>query len=483
MASNSLKDLLGDAISVPSKTPKIDEFVKKAHEWQDPIREAHGLPPFDYSLINEEYEETLDIKSPYNVIKIICPIHGVFYQPPFEHLIRKFACPKCHPEQRKEEIDRMFATLDKFKEVHGFRYKYKYFEGVESDDQEIPIICFDHKGFYQSVNDHLIHGCPDCEEESRQLHQQWEAREKAKRSNKDDLINFVKSLFPDDPDKHVILNAADVIPPQTLDIYIPEFHVAVDFNENYAHAYPNIPKNYHFEKSQACEAQGVRLIHCWQHEFNDVNKHEIIKSVITNVVQKTPNRIFARKCEIREVQTAVFRPFLVRCSPHGFRSAAVNLGLFYKDELKMFMSFGYNFFGRGAYSCEVIRVSTELYTTVIGGGDKLFKHFLKNYPLIKIGKKEVEVKDIVYYVDSDHYNGSSLSKLGFTFKHWNSPGFQNFDLITETISHRKPTQYEKIMKEYREGKHIQLYNSGTRVYVYNKEQSCLQQSENQTNGE
>ena len=58
-------------------------------------------------------------------------------------------------------------------------------------------------------------------------------------------------------------------------------------------------KNYHKNKTELCEKSGIHLIHIYEDDW--INKNNIIKSRILNIINRIPNRIYARKCEIKEL--------------------------------------------------------------------------------------------------------------------------------------------------------------------------------------
>lgn len=95
--------------------------------------------------------------------KIICPIHGEFYQTPRYHLKSLCGCPKCSYEYRKDKLKK---TRDEFitdaVKIHGEKYDYSKVEYVNAHTK-VCIICKKHGEFYQRPNDHLNgEGCPKC---------------------------------------------------------------------------------------------------------------------------------------------------------------------------------------------------------------------------------------------------------------------------------------------------------------------------------
>jgi hypothetical protein len=123
-----------------------ENFIVKA-------KNRHGNK-YDYSL------------SEYNggklKIKIICPIHGIFNQLPFNHIAGN-GCPKCSKLETSNKI-RMSQEdfIKRVKSIHLNKYDYSLvvYKGIYI---KIKIICPIHGEFIQIPNSHLMgRGCPKC---------------------------------------------------------------------------------------------------------------------------------------------------------------------------------------------------------------------------------------------------------------------------------------------------------------------------------
>ena len=178
-----------------------------------------------------------------------------------------------------------------------------------------------------------------------------------------------------------------------------------------------------------------RTIFVYDYEITDERKFEVILSDIKYSLGKIENRIFARKCVLKELTNKDVRKFLEDNSLFGYRSASITLGLYYEDELVMIYSFGNNFYGRNK-DTEVIRVCTKKNTQVIGGSSKCLNYYIKNYA--KSGET------IIFYVDAIHHSGSSMS--GFEFvKHEN--GFMNYYVSFDKLGkafNRTPSRNKEV---------------------------------------
>lgn len=134
------------------RTPKIttSEFVEKA-------RQVHG-EKYDYSKL--EYKGT-QFK-----VCIICPIHGEFWQKPYDHL-RGCGCRKCGIEVSKEKqrlSDEEF--LRRMKELYKDKYDFSSSVYINTDTK-IKCMCHIHGEFWQTPH-HLLNGvaCERCGRDS-----------------------------------------------------------------------------------------------------------------------------------------------------------------------------------------------------------------------------------------------------------------------------------------------------------------------------
>ena len=105
-------------------------------------------------------------------------------------------------------------------------------------------------------------------------------------------------------------------------------HIGIECDGLRWHNETHKPKNYHLEKTKACEEKGVRLIHIFEDEW--VYNSEIWKSMLRNMFGKTENRIYARNCEVREVNAREKRRFLKHNHIQGNAQSRYSYGLFHE---------------------------------------------------------------------------------------------------------------------------------------------------------
>lgn len=220
----------------------------------------------------------------------------------------------------------------------------------------------------------------------------------------DEFYDFIKTNYNDE----IIRNNKTIIAPYELDIYLPELKIAFEFNGLYWHSELFKDKNYHKEKTELCESKNIHLIHIYEDDWN--YKNELIKSRILNLLGKS-NKIYARKCEIKEVDIKTSKQFLEDNHIQNYTIDKIRIGLYYKSELLGLMCFGHLRKNLGQESkknsYELLRFCNKINTVVIGGANKLFKYFIKNY----------KPKYIISYADRSwsKQDNNLYKNLGFEY--------------------------------------------------------------------
>lgn len=130
------------------------QFIEKAHD----IHKNR----YEYTLVVYENNATK--------IKIICPLHGIFFQTPRDHLTGR-GCFECSRDHRSTS-QRMTVSqfIQKARKIHGSKYDYRDVQLINNNKNKIWIQCPWHGTFLQTVASHLFGcGCPLCGVESRAI--------------------------------------------------------------------------------------------------------------------------------------------------------------------------------------------------------------------------------------------------------------------------------------------------------------------------
>lgn len=191
---------------------------------------------------------------------------------------------------------------------------------------------------------------------------------------------FVENLLKNYNIKY-IHNDRKILSKKELDFYIPSKNIAIECNGVFWHCDRNVDKNYHNSKFNSCQEKGIQLITIWEDQFK--NHSDIVESIILSKLGIYDNRIYARKCIIREVSPKESQIFLTSNHLQGYTNSSVRLGLYYNDELVSIMTFGKLRKSLGNKSKESVyelyRFCNKLNTQVIGGASRLFQYFINKY--------------------------------------------------------------------------------------------------------
>lgn len=412
----------------------LEEFVRRE-------REKFG-DKFDLSKVVYVNEHTK--------ITLGCPIHGEIQMTPQSHLGSKTGCVYCGRESTGESIADDDETFkEKCRKKWGDTYILDDIHYTRSKDIIYPI-CRKHGPFAINGNNFLQgHGCPKC----MNPHPQWEQ----------EINDYVVSIGIDDatPDRSVLGR-------QEIDIFSPKYMIGFECDGLRWHCELYRDKNYHLAKTEECLNQGIQLYHIFEDEWK--YKQEICKSVIASKFHKFDERIFARKCMVAEVSSEEANAFLDANHLQGKVYGSIRLGLYYQDRLVSLMTFGKRRKNLNGHSeegeYELLRFATILHTMVVGGAERLFKHFIDAY----------KPKKIISYCDRRWFTGELYSRLGFVHDHDSCP---NYFYVVESrrknrFNYRKDVLvsqgYDKTKTEHeimKERKIYRIYDCGTMVFVWN----------------
>ena len=222
-----------------------------------------------------------------------------------------------------------------------------------------------------------------------------------------------------------------------------------------------IDKDYHQLKTNTAKEYGFKIINIWDWD----NPEQIIASLI----KKTT--VFARNCEIKKVSKKDAKQFLIT---YHFQGSCNNqkyiYGLYYNDELIQIMSFGKPRYNKN-YEYELLRLCTKFEYNVIGGSQKLFKHFIT----------DCSPTSIISYCDDSKFTGDVYKTLGFKLKNKPAPSkhwykYKGNIHITDNLLRQKGydklfgTNYGKGTSNRNlmlENKFVEIYDAGQSTWTWN----------------
>lgn len=233
--------------------------------------------------------------------------------------------------------------------------------------------------------------CPKCD-----------FKEMTFRSNFEKEVGaFVSSIYNGDIQFNRHINGHE------CDIIVPEKKIAIECNGCYWHTDQfKKDKDTHQKKKIDVEKEGFNLIQIWEDDWNDIRKKEIIKSRFKSKFGLS-KRIFARKCQLKEVNGKEAKKFLDENHLQQYVQSSFNIGLYLGDELLEIATFGKTrkVISGNTQAIELYRLCTKKDYNVVGGFSKLMKH----------AKEIFKGKTIISYSDCDwcSFNSNGYEKVGF----------------------------------------------------------------------
>jgi len=221
------------------------------------------------------------------------------------------------------------------------------------------------------------------------------------------LKDYIKSIY----DGCIIENYRDSF---EIDIFIPDLKIGFEFNGLFWHSEEHKDKNYHLEKTTFFEKKGIRIIHIWEDDW--IHKSDLLKSQIKNWLGITERKIYARKCQVKEINKKISTHFLKKNHIQGSDKSILRIGLYYGDELVSIMTFDH-FEGRkkmenGGWNLS--RFCNISGSCVVGGASKLFTFFIEKYYPSRV----------ISYADKTWSQGNLYHKLNFYKVSESSPDYK-----------------------------------------------------------
>lgn len=147
-----------------------------------------------------------------------------------------------------------------------------------------------------------------------------------------EILEYVRSLGV-----NAISGDRTVIAPKELDIWVPEHHLAIEYNGLYWHSSEmKTEQKYHQQKVAACSSVGVRLLSVYEDEWRD--KRQLVEAMIKHRLGLVTNKLHARKLSIVELTNAQAFQFFDHNHLEGHVRASVIYGLVHDGKLMAAMS-------------------------------------------------------------------------------------------------------------------------------------------------
>lgn len=185
-----------------------------------------------------------------------------------------------------------------------------------------------------------------------------------------EVATFIRALLPD---ARIKTTVRDVIAGE-LDIFLPEYSVAIEFNGLFWHSEAaGKGRRYHQEKTEACRAAGIQLIHIWEDDWS--LRRPVIERMLAHKLGVSAEKLVpARKTTAVSISPVEARQFFEKYHIQGSATGSLHLGLRQSD-------------GKTVAAMTLKRIGSELrlerYATscrVPGGQSKLLAYLAREVP-------------------------------------------------------------------------------------------------------
>jgi len=220
-----------------------------------------------------------------------------------------------------------------------------------------------------------------------------------------EVFEFISAL-----EVNCISSTYSIIPPFELDIYVPEYNIAIEFNGLYWHSEAaGKDDKYHLNKTELCEAKGIRLIHIFEDEWRDHPQQ--CKDTLKHFFGKSDKGVYARKTTVKEIPWKIAKEFLRKYHLLGSGTAGnYRIGAYYNDELISVMVFGQSNNEGGDCAVELKRFVTNKQNNP-GLGSKMFKFAITNQ----------NYNEVIAFVDRRWFTGLVKDHIGFKVVGYSKP--------------------------------------------------------------
>lgn len=226
-------------------------------------------------------------------------------------------------------------------------------------------------------------------------------------SGERELFEFISSMFPE-----AEANNRSKLGGKELDVYIPIVNIGFEYTGNFWHSEQmhKDPKNIFHKMIQA---DGTRIVFIFEDEW--VDKKELVKSRIKQILGVQSTTIGGRKCTINKIDSKQANDFFNAHHIQGADRATYYYGATYDGEIVASMSFKPTNMTKGGDGTvmELSRFAVKQLTHIPGIANRLFSAFTKEHL----------PEQIISYSDLRWNTGRVYEALGFTLSHTSPPSY------------------------------------------------------------
>lgn len=279
----------------------------------------------------------------------------------------------------------------------------------------------------------------------------------------DSLYDFLLTLNCTE----IIRHNREILKGKELAFYIKDKQLAIEYNGVYWHSSFKKDKNYHLSKTLECKKNNIELIHIFEYEWQNSRIRTILENILKSRLDIQQIKIYARNTELRTISTSEYTSFLSQNHLQGSTFCDIALGLYYNNELIQVMTFGKPRFN-AEYDTELLRLCTKMGYKIIGGANKLFKHYIKEH----------QTESIVSYCDLSKFTGKVYEQIGMKFDGLTTVNYVYVNLDDLSVLSRYQCQKHKLIEQgygtesqteeeiMFNRNYVKIYNCGNARYIY-----------------
>ena len=315
-------------------------------------------------------------------VELTCEMHGKYRQS-YQQFRKGYRCPQCGLITLGEKVSKSAREKNPFpqwfiEDLEGSPDKESVLSRRLRIADSALFSCKIHGLYEQKIRGHLYgRKCPKC----------FSGRKSSRLE--DSVAEWFEEHHPDIRILRNVRNYFDDEKSQSeLDIVFPDYKVAVEIDGIFWHSYEKLlsknvedPKHYHLRKTEMCRRNGFQLVHLFDDSLNDnfeLCMDLIVSKLVVHGYKDERKKVYARKCVVDFVSVDDAKEFYDSNHIQGYGDGKA-YGLYYNGELLSCMSFkkcARNTSDSGSWC--LTRYACKRGKHVVGGFERLFKHFLKD---------------------------------------------------------------------------------------------------------
>jgi len=226
-----------------------------------------------------------------------------------------------------------------------------------------------------------------------------------------------------------------------LDLYDAEKKLAIEYCGLYFHNEKSPDprgRYYHYNKYKTCLDNGIQLLTIFEDEW--LNRQYQCKSHIKSILGIVEQKIFARKCIIKEIDKCEARPFIDEYHIQGSNNLSkICFGLYHAEELVGVMTLGHHHRQNGSSNLVLDRLCFKHSIQVIGGASKLFSRCIE-------WAKKGNYSEIISFSDNRWSLGKVYEAMNFEMDREYRPDYCYVNTNKPTTRISKQSQAKKPSK-------------------------------------